>query len=403
MSFSTLQLPEPIQKAVAELGYTKPTEIQIKAIPAILSGSDILGHSQTGSGKTAAFGLPILSTLSHGKSVSALILTPTRELCVQVCDALKKFGRYLPLRIVPVFGGVGIGQQLQALRTADIVVATPGRLMDVMSRGLKLNEVQYVVLDEADRMLDMGFIDAVEKILKQTPKQRQTLLFSATLSPRLKTLVHRHMRSPVSIQGHVRVDTSLLTERAYNVSSNDKLSLIVHLLKHETPGIAIVFCATRHGCDKVAKRLRTQGVDATPIHGGLTQGNRTRVIEMLHKRGIGVLVATDVASRGLHIDNISHVYNYDVPNTADDYVHRIGRTARAGAKGDAVTLVTPQEARDFINIQREIRRDIKVAQLPAFEKVVIPPGMMQDGHGRAHGGPRPRGKPFWKKQHNRRH
>ena len=357
-------------RATQALGYTAPTAIQEKAIPLILSGKDIIGHSQTGSGKTAAFGLPILSRLSPGQGIRALILTPTRELCVQVSEALGGFSKYLSLRIVPVFGGVGIGSQINALRTADVVVATPGRLLDVISRGVKLSSVRYVVLDEADRMLDMGFIDDVEKILLQTPKQRQTLLFCATVSPRLRSLVHRYMNSPVSVQTKTQVDTTLLIERAYAISNQDKFSLLVHCLKNETPGIALVFCATRRNCDKVAKRLRAQRIDATAIHGGLSQGKRIQAITTLHKRGIGILVATDVASRGLHIDNISHVYNYDLPQTADDYVHRIGRTARAGAKGDAVTFVTPQDNRDFALIVRNLRRQIAFAQPSAFEKVV---------------------------------
>lgn len=396
MPFSALHLPQPILKSIHDLGYTAPTAIQEKAIPLIFSGKDIIGQSQTGSGKTAAFGLPILSTLAHGQGVRALILTPTRELCMQVSEALAGFAKYLPLRIVPVFGGVGIGAQINALRTADIVVATPGRLLDVMNRGLRLTAVQYAVLDEADRMLDMGFIDDVEKILRQTPKQRQTLLFSATLSPRLRSLVHRYMNCPVTVQTKPHVDALLLTERAYNVQSNDKLSLLVHCLKHETPGIALVFCATRHGCDKIAKRLRAQKIDATPIHGGLSQNKRILAITNLHKRGLGVLVATDVASRGLHIDNISHVYNYDPPNASDDYVHRIGRTARAGAKGDAVTFVTPEDARDFKNIMRDLKREILFAPLPAFERIVIAPNAQQ-GPQRHDGGHRP----FWKHKRKR--
>ncbi len=373
-------------RATQDLGYTTPTAIQEKAIPLILSGRDIVGQSQTGSGKTAAFGLPILSALSHGQGIRALILTPTRELCVQVSEALSGFSKYLPIRTVPVFGGVGIGPQMSALRTADVVVATPGRLLDVIERGVRLSTVQYVVLDEADRMLDMGFIDDVEKILRQIPKQRQTLLFSATLSPRLRSLVNRYMNSPVSVETKARVDTSLLTERAYAVTSQDKFSLLVHCLKHETPGIAIVFCATRRTCDKVAKRLRAQKIDATPIHGGLSQSQRIRTIETLHKRGLGILVATDVASRGLHIDNISHIYNYDLPKTADDYVHRIGRTARAGAKGDAITFVTSQDNRDFSLIIRHLRRPIAFAQPSVFEKIIEVAGPAHERSFHDHGG-----------------
>ncbi len=382
MPFSELHLPPQLQKAVHEQGYTAPTQIQKKAIPLILQKKDIIGHSETGSGKTAAFGLPLLSMISHGKGIQGLILTPTRELCLQVSEALRGFSKYLPVRIVSVFGGVGIGPQLGALRTADVVVATPGRLLDVMSRGVKLTSVSYVVLDEADRMLDMGFIDDVEKILRSTPKQRQTLLFSATLSPKLRSLVHSYMNAPVSIQAETQVDTRLLSERAYIVPQQDKFSLLVHFLRNETKGIALVFCKTRHSCDRIARNLRNQKINATEIHGGLSQNKRTFTITNLHKRGTGVLVATDVASRGLHISNVSNVYNYELPQTPDDYVHRIGRTARAGAKGDAITLVTQQDSRSFGGMLRTLGRHLSPSTLPAFEKVAVLAPAPNSGHER---------------------
>jgi superfamily II DNA/RNA helicase len=409
MSFSALHLPPPLLRALSDLGFAAPTQIQAEAIPLILAGKDLVGQSQTGSGKTAAFGLPMLARLQPGNGLQALVLTPTRELCIQVCDALRGFARHMRASTVPVFGGVGITPQAQAARTADVIVATPGRLLDLMERGLRLGSVRYLVLDEADRMLDMGFIDDVERILRQIPRERQTVLFSATLTPRLQSLVHRYMADPAMVQTKPHVDAGLLAERAYSVGPNDKLSLLAHCLKHETSGIAIVFCKTRHGCDKVAKRLRAQGIDATPIHGGLAQTKRMHAIETLHKRGIGVLIATDVASRGLHIDNISHVYNYDIPATADDYVHRIGRTARAGAKGDAITLVTSQDGRAFKAILREVRREVQFVPLPAFEKIPIPPpqakpahqshGQHPQGSRPAHGHPAHGRRPFWKRRH----
>ncbi|MEK6849073.1 MAG: DEAD/DEAH box helicase [Nanoarchaeota archaeon] len=372
MTFSELRLPEPLLKAVTDLGYTAPTQIQMQSIPLLMQGKDVIGQSQTGSGKTAAFGIPMLCKLSPNRGLQGLILTPTRELCLQVSDALRGFSKYMPFKIVAVFGGVGIGPQINASRSADVIVATPGRLLDLMNRGLKLGGVKYLVLDEADRMLDMGFIDDVERIIQQIPKQRQTVLFSATLSPRLQTLVKKHMNMPSTIQTKLQVDKTLLVERAYQVEPNDKLSLLVHLIKSETAGIAVVFCKTRHGCDKVAKRLKSQKIDAIAIHGGLAQNQRTRAIDTLHAQGEGVLVATDVASRGLHIDNISHVYNYDIPQTPDDYVHRIGRTARAGAKGDAVTFVSSQDVRDFREILRTVKREVPFTILPKFEKIIIP-------------------------------
>ncbi len=397
MEFSDFKLPAPLLKAIHDQGYHTPTPIQEKAIPLILLGKDIIGHSQTGSGKTAAFGLPLLSNISRGKGVQGLILTPTRELCIQVSEALKGFSKYLSINIVPVFGGVGIGQQINAMRSADVIVATPGRLLDLIQRGLKLSSVRYLVLDEADRMLDMGFIDDVEKILRHTPKHRQTLLFSATLSSKLRSLVHRYMNSPVAVQTETHVDRRLLNEQAYAVQSNDKFSLLVHCLKHETPGIALVFCATRRSCDKVAKNLRAQKIDATPIHGGLSQSKRIQTITTLHKRGLGILVATDVASRGLHIDNISHVYNYEMPRTSDDYVHRIGRTARAGAKGNAVTFVTPQEVRDFKLIMRDLGREISATPLPKFEKVALIAGPSHERSFQHQGGQK-KHKQFWKRR-----
>ncbi len=401
MSFSIL--PAPIVKAVTELGYTVPTAIQAQAIPLILSGKDIIGQSQTGSGKTAAFGLPMLAKMTPGK-LQGLILTPTRELCIQVSDALRGFAKYTKLRVTAVFGGVGLGPQIQATRSADVIVATPGRLLDLMERGLRLGTVTHLVLDEADRMLDMGFIDDVERIIQRVPKQRQTMLFSATLSPRLQSLVHKHMNSPVTIQTQIRVDKSFLNEKLYSVEMHDKFSLLVHLLKHEKHGIALVFCRTRHGCDRVAKRLHAQQLDATAIHGGLAQNKRTRAIENLHHHGLGILVATDVASRGLHIDNISHVYNYDIPGTPDDYVHRIGRTARAGAKGEAVTFVSSQEARDFRSILRTVKRDIPVTPTPKFERIALPPSQFKPGFNRSQDKPfhKPAqgSRPFWKKKRN---
>lgn len=405
MQFQNL-LPT-IQRAVQEQGFTAPTQIQEKTIPLIFAGKDIIGQSETGSGKTAAFGLPILTAIDQGKGVQALILTPTRELCLQVSDALKKFSKYKPLYILPVFGGVGLNHQLNNFRNADIVVATPGRLLDLINRGCKLNTVRYLVLDEADRMLDMGFIIDVERILCTTPKNRQTILFSATISSKLHALVQKYMHTPTLVRAKTHVDTNLLTEKVYVVTPQDKFSLIVHLLKIESQGIALVFCGTRHTCDKITKNLRSQKINAISIHGGLSQSQRTHNINQFHHQGTGVLVATDVASRGLHIDNISHVYNYDLPQTSDDYVHRIGRTARAGAKGTAITLITQQDFGDFKRIVREIGRQIPSTPLPEFTKVTLLVNQTrkddfkhdQEGRSRSHhGGSHPRKfRKFWKR------
>jgi len=371
MQFTELKIPTQILKAISEQGYATPTKIQEKAIPALLEGKDIIGQSETGSGKTAAFGIPLLTKIIPQKGIQGLILTPTRELCIQVSDALKNYSKYMNIKITPVFGGVGIGNQIQATRNTNIIVATPGRLLDLMQRGLKLNTVKYLVLDEADRMLDMGFIHDVEQIIRQTPKHRQTVLFSATLAPSIKGIIHKYMNNPILAQAKTHVDTNLLTEKTYKIQQPEKFSLLTHFLKKEKEGIALVFCATRRSCDKIAKNLRAQHIEATPIHGGLSQNKRIDIINKLHKRGIGILIATDVASRGIHINNISHVYNYDIPRVPDDYVHRIGRTARAGAKGNAITFITPQDIRDFRNIMRHVNREIQTEETPEFQKIEI--------------------------------
>ncbi|EFK95390.1 DEAD/DEAH box helicase domain protein [sediment metagenome] len=371
MQFTELNIPAEILKAISEQGYTKPTTIQEKSIPLLIEGKDIVGQSETGSGKTAAFGIPLLIKVIPQKGIQGLILTPTRELCIQVSDALKSYAKYMNVKITPVFGGVGIGNQIQAMKNTNIIVATPGRLLDLMQRGLRLTSVKYLVLDEADRMLDMGFIHDVEQIIRQTTANRQTILFSATLAPSIRGIIHKYMKNPALIQAKTHVDTSLLLEKSYQIQTHEKFSLLTHCLKHETNGIALVFCATRRNCDKISKNLRAQHIDAIAIHGGLSQNKRIDTINKLHKRGAGILIATDVASRGLHINNISHVYNYDIPKVPDDYVHRIGRTARAGAKGTAITFTTPQDYREFKNIMRHINREIKTAQTPAFEKVAL--------------------------------
>jgi len=366
MEFKELNLPEHLISAIKRQGYKNPTEIQEKAIPLIMSGKDVIGQSQTGSGKTAAFGLPLLSHV--GRGIEALILTPTRELCTQVCDALKGFSKQT--RIVPVYGGVGISSQMKAAQSANVIVATPGRLIDLMQRGLRLNTIKYLVLDEADRMLDMGFINDVEKIILQTPKERQTILFSATLSPKLRHIVRKHMKNPVTLTAKRHVDTTFLTETVFLVQQQEKFSLLVYLLK-QTQGVAIVFCKTRRSCENIAKNLRAQKIHANPIHGGMPQNKRTNTINQLHKKGTGILIATDVASRGLHIDNITHVYNYELPQTPDDYVHRIGRTARAGASGEAITFITPQDTREFKTMMRAVGKQTAIQQPPRFEKVKL--------------------------------
>jgi len=360
MKFEELKLKPELLKAIVNLGYTETTEIQGKCIPTILSGKDMVGQSQTGSGKTAAFGLPILNNIVPGKGAQAIILTPTRELCVQIYDNMKLMGKFTGLRMVSVFGGVSIGPQIDDLRRAEIIIGTPGRVIDHLDRGsMKLENVKFFVLDEADRMLEMGFIDDILEILKHTPKNRQSLMFSATMPGPIRTIIQKHFNNPVYIKGQIQVDTKLLKQTYYNIRPDEKFSLLLHLIKKNN-GIALVFCATRQEVDAVSRNLDREGIKAMAIHGGLTQNRRLQVVEMLKKEHINVLVATDVAARGLDIRNITHVFNYDAPKNAEEYTHRIGRTARAGESGEAVTLLTQKDYNNFSNVLSD--RTIKVSK-----------------------------------------
>jgi ATP-dependent RNA helicase DeaD len=386
MKFHDLGLSPQLLKAVDELGFARATPIQMKCIPLIREGKDVAGQSGTGSGKTAAFGLPMLEVVQPKHGIQALILTPTRELCVQVNDSLRGFGRYVHIKTIAIFGGVGIGPQIEKLQLVEIVVGTPGRILDHLERGtLKLSHVKIFVLDEADKMFEMGFIEDVERIMSQLPKQRQTLLFSATLPSSVTALITKHLHHPIIIKTHVHVDKSLLRQVYYNIRQHEKFSLLVHLLKHKTPGLAMVFCATRRETDIVARNLQQNGVKAMAIHGGLSQNKRLHVLEQLKREHIDVMVATDVAARGLDIKNISHVYNYDVPNTSEEYVHRIGRTARAGAEGDAVTLLTERDYDNFNNVLSDRSLHIERAEPPQFERARFFRGERYRGGFKGHG------------------
>jgi ATP-dependent RNA helicase DeaD len=349
------------------LGFEETTEIQSKCIPEVLKGKDLVGQSQTGSGKTAAFGLPILNSIMPGMGIQAIILTPTRELGVQVHEALVSFAKFTHLRMACVYGGVGLGPQVDALRNADLVVGTPGRVLDHLERRtMNLSKVKFFVLDEADRMLEMGFIDDVKKILSQTPRDKQSLLFSATMPTQIRNIIAHNFRNPQVIKGQVHVDRSLLRQVYYNIRPEEKFSLLVHLLKSQQ-GVSLIFCATRNEVDVVERNLKNNGIKAMAIHGGLTQSKRLQVVDMLKNEETKVLVATDVAARGLDIKNITHVYNYDLPNGPEDYTHRIGRTARAGEDGDAITLLTQNDYGKFQTILND--RTIKVNKLdtPQFQ------------------------------------
>lgn len=377
-----------ISKAISDLGYTELTQIQQKCIPYIREGKDVVGQSSTGSGKTVAFALPILERLEPGKGVQSLILTPTRELCVQVTDAISDLGKYMHVKVASVFGGVGIEPQIHAIRTAEIVVGTPGRIIDHIRRGtVNFANVKVLVLDEADRMFDMGFVDDVEFIIRNVPEKRQTLLFSATIPHEIHRLIEKHLKSPVMIKAEVYVAGHLLKQFYYDVDQREKFSLLVHLLRKNPNGLSIVFCATRTEANIVGRNLVRHGLRSMTIHGGLTQNRRLDAIEALKSRDINVLVATDVAARGLDIKNVSHVYNYDVPKTSEEYVHRIGRTARAGEEGTAVTLLTRRDHDNFRAVLRDRSLEIEKGERLEFEMVGFSRGerFEEDGYDRGRG------------------
>lgn len=388
-AFKKLGLSDELVKALQEAGFSEPREIQERAIPLALEGKDILGGSATGSGKTLAFGAGIIEKIAPGKGVQALIMTPTRELAEQVANSLEKFSIYKKIRVVSVYGGVSIEPQMRAIRYADIVVGTPGRILDHLERRtLDLRNVKTLVLDEADRMLDMGFVEDVNSIIENCPKERQTLLFSATLSSDIQHMAKKYMTNPVDISVESYVDPTKLRQVFYDTPRELKFSLLVHLLKNEKAGLVMVFCNTRHTTDFVAEHLEAQGIEATAIHGGLTQSKRNRIIEYFKSSKVFVLVCTDVAARGLDIKQVSHVYNYDIPPTDKEYVHRIGRTARAGKEGIAINIVSERDYDNFRNVLRN--HDIKIEEqpVPQLERIMI---RMSRPHGRdsrsgGHGG-----------------
>jgi ATP-dependent RNA helicase DeaD len=357
--------------ALTALGYEEPTPIQREAIPSILAGRDLLGQAATGTGKTAAFALPLLERLAPGSPApSALVLVPTRELAMQVAEAVYRYGRELGVRVLPIYGGQSFAQQLRVLRRGvDVVVATPGRALDHMRRGtLPLDELRLVVLDEADEMLDMGFGEDIEAILVATPAERQTVLFSATLPPRITGIARRHLREPVQIEiARERVAAGLaprVRQVAYLVPRAYKAAALTRVLDLETPAAAIVFCRTRLDVDEVSETLNARGYRSEALHGGMTQEQRDRVMRKFRSGNADLLVATDVAARGLDIEQLTHVVNYDVPSAPESYVHRIGRVGRAGREGVAITLAEPREQRLLKNIEQLTQQKLAMAAVP---------------------------------------
>ena len=369
--FADLALAPELLHALSGLGYEEPTPIQQAAIPPLLDGRDLVGQAATGTGKTAAFALPVLQrVLREGGRPEplALVLVPTRELAVQVSEAMHRYGHEIGARVVPIYGGQPIGRQLRALdRGADVVVATPGRALDHITRGtLDLRGLAIVVLDEADEMLDMGFAEDIEAILGNTPKSRQTALFSATMPPRINGMVRRHLRDPVRVElGHqAPADGLLVQQSAYIVPRGHKPAALGRVLDLEAPAAAVVFCRTRDEVDRLTETLNGRGYRAEALHGGMDQQQRDRVMSRLRGGSIDLLVATDVAARGLDIEQLTHVVNYDVPSGPELYVHRIGRVGRAGREGTAITLVEPREHRMLKAFERATGQRIAAEQLP---------------------------------------
>lgn len=368
MSFESLGLRAELLRAVAEAGYSTPTPIQQQAIPSVLEGRDIMGGAQTGTGKTAGFTLPLLQRLMqqspNGKkprSVRALVLTPTRELAAQVADSVATYGKYLPLSSAVMFGGVSINPQIKQLRKGvDILVATPGRLLDHVSQNtVDLSQLEILVLDEADRMLDMGFIRDIRKVLALLPKQKQTLFFSATFSDEIKQLANQLLKSPVLVEVARRNTTAeSVSQLVHPVDKSRKRELLSYLIGSNNWQQVLVFTRTKHGANRLAEQLNTDGITSAAIHGNKSQGARTRALADFKSGQVRVLVATDIAARGLDIDQLPHVVNYDLPNVAEDYVHRIGRTGRAGNEGSAISLVCVDEHKLLRDIERLIKREI---------------------------------------------
>jgi ATP-dependent RNA helicase DeaD len=366
--FAKLGLSNEVLSVLKSAGFVKPTEIQEKTIPLAIAGKDIIGSSATGSGKTLVFASPIIENLRPNNNVQALILTPTRELAEQVAKSISIFSRNKRLNISAVYGGVDIQRQIRDLHSTDILVGTPGRILDHLNRRtLRLDHVKFLVLDEVDRMLDMGFHKDVEAIIKKCPTKRQTMLFSATISSDLNYLAKKYTKDPTDVLINSIVDHSKLKQIYYDIPSHDKFSLLVHLLKKETSDLVMIFCSTRKNANFIASSLNSVGIKARAIHGGLAQNKRLNILKEFHHKFFNVLVCTDVAARGLDIKNVTHVYNYDLPKNSDDYIHRIGRTARAGENGKVINILASRDYENFGNILNTETIKIEQENLPSFQ------------------------------------
>lgn len=367
-NFRKLGLGEDILKVLSDMKFEKPTEIQEKAIPLVLQGKDVIGGAATGSGKTLAFGAAVIQNTVPMQGVQALILTPTRELAQQVMESLELFSSNRDLRFCSVFGGVSYNPQVRAISNSEVVVGTPGRILDHLKQGtLRLDRIKTLVLDEADRMLDMGFVYDVKRIISKCAPNRQTMLFSATINSEISRLAKEFMKNPEKVSAESNVDPKKLVQLFYDVPDSEKFSLLVHLLKNDPSDLVMVFCNTKRNTDFVADNLKLNGIKAMAIHGGHSQNKRSDTLERFQDKNIHVLVCTDVAARGLDIKGVSHVYNYDSSIESDAYVHRIGRTARAGANGKAVTILGTRDYENFSRINRQ-HPELQRQETPSFER-----------------------------------
>ena len=377
-TFKQLGVNDNIIKALSECGIKDPTDIQSQSIPIIKSGKDIIGKSKTGSGKTAAFGIPLLDSIKHTSRVQALILAPTRELALQISGELEKFGKYTELQFATVFGGVSMHHQIRKIKTADVVIGTPGRILDHLNqKTLRLSNLTHFILDEADQMVDMGFIRDIEKILRYTPKKKQMILFGATLSGEIGLIREKYMNRPVIAESEAHVTEEYLEQYYYNVQKHKKFSLLVHLLKTEKAKQIIVFCSNIRTVEVVSKNLKSQGINAGMIHGKMNQNKRIRSIKEFNDGNRNILVASPVAARGLDIKNVSHIFNYDLSKDPQEYVHRVGRTARAGETGKAFTLLSARDHPAFgqilqnydLNIQEIVSDNFPIVKFEVGKSV----------------------------------
>ena len=393
MPFRALNLSEPVLRGVQAAGYSEPTPIQLRVIPVVLGGGDLIGSAQTGTGKTAAFALPILSRLgahARGRMPRVLVLEPTRELAAQVETAFRDFARFTDIRALAVFGGVGYGHQRAELsRGVDIIVATPGRLMDYLKDGtLSLRDISVLVLDEVDRMLDMGFLPVVKDIIARCPKNRQTLFFSATVPPEIQAVAAFALRNPTRIEvGVNRSVNQSVNHAVYPVAFEQKFDLLVALLAQADFDSVLVFSRTKHGADRIARRLKAANHSVAVLHANRSQNQRIEALAGFKSGKYEIMVATDIAARGIDVAGVTHVINYDVPENPEDYVHRIGRTGRAQAVGDAFTLVTPENAQDVRDIERFIGQKIPELRLEGFDYKPLAPRPPQSAPERVHGMP----------------